>query len=244
MGMWRDDEMAACLHMPPGTEVWACETIESTGLCKGVDSWWHPCTAFFSRNPHTGEAELVADITHGEPDTINAASKPVPTKVLLHPFRKHWPGPEERLNEQVFMEVVEELRGQSEKWSLATAAKAYLSMRFLKHDGIDPADVQGGQAREKMMDALESSWEKGAKQPICASVPIVVWQVYLMRMAHSRDEAAKLILQYMPLFCDKTTPSLLASHLGSQGWVLLDGLEAGGPKCPSYIKRFGWRQQR
>eukprot|EP00929_Paragymnodinium_shiwhaense_P079388 TRINITY_DN41320_c0_g1_i1.p1 TRINITY_DN41320_c0_g1~~TRINITY_DN41320_c0_g1_i1.p1 ORF type:complete len:407 (-),score=72.10 TRINITY_DN41320_c0_g1_i1:127-1347(-) len=221
-GLKRDHSIAAILNVPPGIEVWGCDVIESTGLEKGETCWWHQTYMYFARDPYKGTAELIADISLGRENVINAAEEPVPMKVLLHPCRREWMRTMP-LDEQAFRGVTADSASHSKKWSLKTAAKAYLSMRAGKESGLHVEDYSTPEEREGLMVTLAETWRK---KPICASVPIKVWQMYFNYTSRTTDEAAQATLKYMPLLCDRTTPSLLASKLTSKGWVLLEGLEA------------------
>merc|ERR1719343_1671883 len=91
--MTLSDEYNEFLEVPPGVEVWSCETVESTALQVGETSWWFRTTSLFARDKHSGRTELVADIPFDRAGCLEVAEKPVPVKFLLSPLRQEYGGP-------------------------------------------------------------------------------------------------------------------------------------------------------
>jgi len=208
------------LEVPPEAEVWACKTIESTGLEEGHEYHWHSAYTFFSRDKHSKTLELVGDITEGD-DEVCVAEEPVRCKVLLHPLRTEFGG--QGLDGDIFRKIVHELEIVSKAWSISTCTKAFLSrMFFTWQGGINPENYKTEKAKEDLMESLQNSW---VIAPICASVPVKVWQRYIQETSVDTVAAADLILSNMPLHCQCVVPSIMIKRLSEEGWVLIDNLE-------------------
>mmetsp|Transcript_19814 Transcript_19814/g.35252 ORF Transcript_19814/g.35252 Transcript_19814/m.35252 type:complete len:389 (+) Transcript_19814:64-1230(+) len=218
------DEAAQDMDFTPYDQVWHCNTIESTQNSAGINSWWYASRSYFKRDPISREARLIADWVDDD-SIMNIAAKPIPFKILLHPLRREFGGP--GLNEPIFQETVKERAEHSMKYGKATAVKAWLHQRLQQNFGIAdrarPRDYNTPEAREKLMERYEKSWEKA---PICASVAVKVWQKYFLNIHGGNKDAAALdIMKYMPCFCQAITPSQLTEVLASCGWQIVDNLE-------------------
>mmetsp|Transcript_15855 Transcript_15855/g.50745 ORF Transcript_15855/g.50745 Transcript_15855/m.50745 type:complete len:388 (-) Transcript_15855:195-1358(-) len=207
------------LGTEPGMELYSCETIESTQGDIGETTWWFPTRTFYQRNPSTGDIVLVADHPP-DSDVVSAATEPVPMKILLHPLRGE--SGQEELDLEAFEEVVQEAAEESRKYGKRTAVKSFLES-FAHKGTIDSADYPTAEKREQLMEKIRKTWDA---RPICASVAIQCWQKYFDATCEEPEEAAQWILQVMPHWCDKSTPSLMVTTLTQHSWVLLDNFDA------------------
>lgn len=212
---WRkaDPDVAEILEMDhPGLELLACETIESTQGSIGDSTWWYPTTSFFTRDEVTGQVSLVADLPP-DSNTVERAMNPVPTKVLLHPFRAEDGSSE--IDDDVFEEVIDAAAAASQKYGKRTAVRSALA-------GLADAGFINEASHPdklKLLEDIRKSWDN---KPICASVAIRCWQQYFDQASDSPEEAAQEILTYMPHWCHKSTPQLMVKTLTTRGWVLID----------------------
>merc|ERR1739848_599924 len=92
-------------------------------------------------------------------------------------------------------------------WSAATAARA------LMRRGTFTQNLSGGSAQ--ILEDMMSCW---TKEPICTSVVIIFWQMYLNRFAiavnanlppHQQIDPAAMIMRFMPLKSDGVLPGPL-----------------------------------
>lgn len=208
-----------CLELQPGVEAYSIRTIESTQALKGEDTWWYSTTCFFQRDPYTGEAALIADIPPHE-DVINTAETPIPMKVLRHPLRDE--DGELTMDTRTFNDVVLEAAAESRTYGWSTAVRSYIRTQFDRHF-LDPAKYPDEHSRIQLMKKLHKQW---SKKPICASVAIKVWQMYFAAACEDQDEAARTILELMPLKCHATMPSSMVQVLTNCGWTLHESLNA------------------
>lgn len=71
----------------------------------------------------------------------------------------------------------------------------------------------------KVLDDMLDAW---AQQPICTSVVIIFWQMYLWRLATAHgDNPADIILKFMPLRADRVLPGQLLKTMREHGFVAL-----------------------
>lgn len=234
-------------HCPEviGLTILECETIESSQPLHGQDHPWYLARTFFAQRRVVNEdgeycgLELlqVADLADGswvigvslslgfgEPWVLSDGGRSevaVPVKILLHPLR---PRPNTPVfNEQIFSKAVKACAKVSQQWSKATAVRALAA----KRERIDPDDYEGSEGRKQLMSELGSSW---SSRPICSSVAISIWQRYFLFLCCNRpdglDITAQLILRWMPVRCDRTTPSALLKVLSTCGWSLRTTFEA------------------
>jgi len=198
----------------PGTELWGCDTIESSGSVRGQDTWWHPCMTLFARNQYQGTAFIVGSIL--QDGTLQLNTSPTPFKILFHPLRKTLGGP--GVDTQIFKKVVNEASEQSQKWTW----NAGLARSVLMGKGVMKQNKYNTEAkREYMLSKLERNWDKPC---VCSGLPVQCWQRYFVA-AYGRDDAAQMIIQYMPLKGSKAAPSQLVIELTKRGWALSSNLE-------------------
>eukprot|EP00442_Polarella_glacialis_P020347 CAMPEP_0115163930 /NCGR_PEP_ID=MMETSP0227-20121206/72767_1 /TAXON_ID=89957 /ORGANISM="Polarella glacialis, Strain CCMP 1383" /LENGTH=251 /DNA_ID=CAMNT_0002576259 /DNA_START=46 /DNA_END=797 /DNA_ORIENTATION=+ len=167
---------------------------------------------------------LVADIADGT-NCVGVNIQPVPVKMLLHPLRPGHGGPP--LIDQVFKQALEEGGKVSKCWSKTTALRAVLTTFGGQRHSLDPEKYDGPESRAELMAMLTESWKA---RPICPSVAIMVWQRYLVMVSGNGpdrlDTAAKHVLRWMPLRCDRTSPSAMLKVLSTCGWSLRTTFEA------------------
>lgn len=217
-GEWEepDPDLLEMLEVPPSSEVFACPTIESTQASVGETTWWYATTTFFSRCLLTGQIFLIADLPPGDEAYLEVALDPVQAKVLLHPFRDE--DGDSTLDEDAFDEVVEKAAEESQKYGKWTAVQSVIGglTRGAKIDKIEGASTE---AQTQLLESIHKSWES---RPICATVAIKCWQKYFESTCETPEEAVQEIMKYMPLWCDRTPPSFLATEMTKRGWILLD----------------------
>lgn len=210
------EELSELLRSPPGAQLFLCPTIESTQGQKGRSTWWYPTTSILERDAHSGTAALVGDMPP-DSESLMVAEEPVPLKVLLHPLRPERSG--EAIDLDVFHDVLDACAAKSKRYSWGTAAGAFFAYQRSLHAG----DYSGEEARAALLQRLCESWER---PPICAAVAITVWQQYLLASSSEQDEATQRILRWMPLWCNRTTPSAMVKTLTHHEWGLYGSLEA------------------
>mmetsp|Transcript_43308 Transcript_43308/g.137731 ORF Transcript_43308/g.137731 Transcript_43308/m.137731 type:complete len:385 (-) Transcript_43308:114-1268(-) len=214
-----DEDMVNMLDLEPGMEVYACQTIESTQASVGDETWWYPTETLLQRDPYTGAASLVGDLPPNS-TCIEVAMEPVPVKVLLHPLRQRGGDPE--FDEEAFEEVIQASAEQSQKYAKRTAVHSFL-LSNVKLGAIDARDYPTPESREALLEKIHQSWEQ---RPICASVAVKCWQRYLEAVSDGPEETVERILDLMPHWCHRSTPSLMVSTLTNHGWVLLNSFDA------------------
>eukprot|EP00928_Gymnodinium_smaydae_P082036 TRINITY_DN6546_c0_g1_i1.p1 TRINITY_DN6546_c0_g1~~TRINITY_DN6546_c0_g1_i1.p1 ORF type:complete len:447 (-),score=74.75 TRINITY_DN6546_c0_g1_i1:144-1484(-) len=217
-----EPEVGSYLDIPPGMEVWGCDTIESVQDCRGDRFEWYPARSYFGRDPFGPGAFLVADMPQRRGDI--EAIEPLPLKLLLSPLRKTLGGP--GLNEEAFAQAVRQGEESSKAYSYATRVSmgvAYLLQQAsLQQASLDPRLFPSPRERAELLRLLERTW---AEPPICSSVPVQTWQRYLLNAIDDRDLAAQAILRYMPLLSNNVLPATLVKELTKRGWVLKDSIE-------------------
>lgn len=73
-----------------------------------------------------------------------------------------------------------------------------------------------------LLESLKRGW---SKPPICTSLPIQVWQRYLLATTPSEEEWPSRVLTWMPLRSDRTLPGELFQNLltiGEGKWRRLE----------------------
>eukprot|EP00811_Abedinium_folium_P007692 NODE_1709_length_2397_cov_6.263436.p1 GENE.NODE_1709_length_2397_cov_6.263436~~NODE_1709_length_2397_cov_6.263436.p1 ORF type:complete len:682 (-),score=143.78 NODE_1709_length_2397_cov_6.263436:351-2138(-) len=202
-------------------EVYGCETVESNRMMRGEDTQWYQTCCYYVRNPETGVTQLVADMIPGS-NRLEIYFEPVAVKVLLHPLRIGWGGPE--LDPEALAEVIKKASGQSKTYGRITAMQAFVTNQVK----LNAADYPDTALRERLFEELQKRWQT---PPICSSVVIMVWQMYFEAVHRSAgpaavDLAVQRILEFVPLYSDKTTPSTLVEALTECGWMLRANLDA------------------
>lgn len=197
------------LDMPMGTDVWSCETVDTSFTRSGEDSAWRIRLTYISRDTSSGEANLIGDLDE-EKNIIELAEMPVPLKVLMHPCRPGYGGPPFNVN--IWEDTIHSAIAVSSRYSLFTALFAGLAYQAeLSQDDYDDEE-----SRSQLLEDLRERW---THRPICASVAIIGWQMYF-ELAFDPDRAVQEILTWMPLYCDACTPSALVKALTKRGWLL------------------------
>jgi hypothetical protein len=208
-----DEEIVEALEAPQGAEVFECHTIESTQALTGESTAWYATRSFFMR---IGEVtKLVADLPP-DSEVIQLFESPVSVKVLLHPLRGN------RLDEHIFNEAIVQGASRAQKYGRRQAVKAFLSLAVTPGNRmmIQPKKFPTPQHRAQLLRDLRKRW---GQRPICAALCVKVWQMYfelLGREAGHEDRALKEILRWMPVYCDRITPSALMKVLTERGWEL------------------------
>jgi len=214
-----------------GLSIFECQTMESSRPLHGQDFPWYPARSFFALQPFTEDDGceslsllLVADIADGT-HCVGVNVQPVPVKMLLHPLRPGHGGPP--LIDHVFKKALAEGGKESKCWSKTTALRAVLTTFGGQRHSLDPEKYDGPESRAELMAMLTESWKA---RPICPSVAIMVWQRYLVMVSGNGpdrlDTAAKHVLRWMPLRCDRTSPSAMLKVLSTCGWSLRTTFEA------------------
>jgi len=210
-----DQEIFELLDVPPQSEVLCCDTIESTQGSVGKETWWYPTKTYFVRDKTNGVLLLVADLPPGG-EVLEQAIDPVPTKILLSPFRPQNGGPE--LDEAAFLEVIDKAASKSVRYGKRTAVRSVITGIF-HMESIHSENYSTPEMREELLDRIKKSWKE---RPICATVAVQCWQRYLLKTSDDNEEALQQIVRYMPHWCHKSTPSALVKSLTTTGWVLSD----------------------
>uniref|UniRef100_A0A7S1SEB1 Uncharacterized protein n=1 Tax=Alexandrium catenella TaxID=2925 RepID=A0A7S1SEB1_ALECA len=208
-----------------------CNTIECTRPFRGQDYPWYPAMSVYTHRPSTGELFLIGDIAEGTA-ILGISDELVPVKLLLHPLR---PGRTSTLfNSNLFQAAMEHCARESRRWSKGTAIKAITAKRscLRAHEYAEP------EARLELMEDLRRSW---CKKPICSSVAIKVWQKYFEMSTGQQgtDLAVQRILRWMPVFGDRTAPSMLLETLSTHGWMLRSHFCTDSPVHSSAVGRAG-----
>jgi len=203
-------------------EILKCGTVETsqTALSGGDTKWYQTCS-YYSRNLETGATQLIGDMIPGS-NNLEIYSEAVPVKVLLHPLRPHCGGPE--LDEKTFDKVVHKASAQSKSYGRITALEAFVAGT----PKLRRADFPNVASRHRLFEDLIKRWER---PPICTSVVIMVWQMYFAALFSgagnwAADLVVQHILEWIPLWCDKTTPSMLVKSLTESGWMLKNNFDA------------------
>mmetsp|Transcript_23043 Transcript_23043/g.66157 ORF Transcript_23043/g.66157 Transcript_23043/m.66157 type:complete len:388 (-) Transcript_23043:94-1257(-) len=214
---WREVEpdVVELLDLPPGAEMLACDTIESTQGSVGTETWWYKTTTYFTRDHEDGSLYLVADLPPNA-DVLEQAMQPVRTKILLHPFRED--GGELEFDEAAFLKVIESAAARSVRYGKRTAVKSVVN-GILHRERIDARSYPTAESRSELATKLKESWKQ---RPICASVAVMCWQMYFFATSPDKDEAVRRVLRYMPHWCHKSTPSALVNSLTEHGWFISD----------------------
>jgi hypothetical protein len=115
------------------------------------------------------------------------------------------------------VDVVKDMHATLGNWSAATAARAIVRQG---------SQVLSGGNRKVLRD-MSSCW---SKEPICTSVVIIFWQMYLCRFAAAinatrpeahRIDPADMIRRFMPLKADRVLPGSLLKSMRENGFVVV-----------------------
>jgi hypothetical protein len=176
--------------------VWRVGTIESTRSNEGL----HDTDMLFHVEASSGRLLLLAEI--GKDEIALANREPA----------ELWRTPRELrdgFRVELMSEVLADMKACEANWSYTTAARALFA-------GGNPHKA-GASTLQEMQD----SWEV---QPICTSVVVTFWQRYLLKLAQvcaPHEDAAALIIEWMPLRADRTLPGELKKSMLDQGWQLM-----------------------
>jgi len=198
-------------NIPPGGEVLQCHMIESTQGSCGTVTAWYAAIGYFLR--HAGTCTLIAEMSQ-EDGSLAPLEPPVPVKVLMHPLRG------ELLDKHLFNEAVMWGASQATHYGKRQAVKAFMATLLHRDNCIDPDDYQDLGSRIALREELHARWEA---RPICSSLCIKVWQMYFELLGRASGSVEKGIietLRWMPVYNDKTTPSVLLKILTRCGWQL------------------------
>lgn len=180
----------------PVNEIWSVRTMESTRRAAGI----HVSDLLFCVDPVTRDILIVGDRSVDREDYGVADLERIEVWQSPQRFRSD-------LRVDFMADVVEEMRGRSSSWSITTAARAifYSAAAFNNTN------------RALLLDELRACW---GKDPICTSVIIVFWQMYLCKIAEETGQRAiDYIMQLMPLKSDRVLPGELLSSMKLCGWT-------------------------
>lgn len=209
-----DPDFLALLEGPPEAETYECHTIESTGSGHGGDvTSWYPSVSFFQRVQ--GTLYLVADLPLGS-SAVDLLETPAAVKVLMHPLR------DDRLDRHLFNEAVVRGAAEARRYGKKSAVKAFVAQILQGGDPVvlDLQEFPTPESRATLLEELRRRWDT---KPICTALCVKVWQMYfelLGREVNELDQAVKEILQWMPVYSNRITPSALVKALTKRGWKL------------------------
>jgi len=209
----RDFEMDKYLQVPPGAEVWSCSTVESTAQVTGDTTNFYQAKCYFARDPHERTLHIVGDSPSYDTNSVQVSETPIPVKVMLSTARREYGGIE--VDPRLFQEAADIAAEASQFWSIKTALKA----GYFYQELLEQSKYPTRQDRAKLWIELQKAWDR---PPICASVPIKVWQQYFKETSSDSDEAVQKSLTYMPFIADHATPAALVKGLSASGWIMLD----------------------
>jgi len=209
-------------HLEPGVEVWGCNTIESTSNETGQDRWWHSAMTLFSHNHFNHTTNIIGSLSDdGREYFAMEEDDHQSFKILLHPLRKANGGP--GIDIVAWAKALDEASKQSKKWTPQVTA---LVSGVLGKVGVyESSKYPTAEKRSQLIKELRKDWEK---PHVCSGVPVSVWQRYFEDFYEDKDEAAKMILKYMPLKTSATAPSMLAKELTKKHWAMQDSFAPGG----------------
>lgn len=225
----KEDPEADQIEFQPQDELWFCHTIECTQGREGDDTWWYPTRTYFKRDPLTGESTIVADWPDGdEGDEVKVGNRALPFKILLHPLRPSFGG--SGVNQALFSQAVSFSADVAQRYGRHVAVQAWLQARVARaqkklglRNRITLEEYATPEKRERLMQYYEDTWQE---PPICASVAIKVWQRYFKALHQDSDDDAMVdIINYMPCWCHRSSPSQMAKDLVDCGWLIVDSLE-------------------
>lgn len=109
----------------------------------------------------------------------------------------------------VMQEVLRNMKTKQQNWSWSTAVRAFLLS----------GNISSGSDASMSLEQIQASWEA---EPICSSIVVIFWQMYLHRLAVILHvDPLDMILNHMPLKADRVLPGELLCCLKAQGWTLL-----------------------
>jgi len=218
-----DPRMRNWLEPQPGDQILGLETIESSTGMKGVDTNWASGTHYFMRNIETGDTRIVAHYKEdGADGDFSIFEDPFKFKLLMNPVRSEMNGP--GVDKTLFTKVIMEAATESKPW----AANARLAAQALFKRYVYEEEYYNTESKRlELLETIRDEWEQYAG--VCTSVPIICWQEYFMQKHEDNaDEAAQMILKYMPLSATSSIPSELVVSLSKKHWVVQENFEPGG----------------
>lgn len=202
-------------------ELWQVPTIQSSRPLEGKDTAWYPSVCFIIRDL-MGPVDTICGDEDVDRNNVNIYEQPYPFKLLIHPFRKSLGLTP--IDQETFRGAVGAMAAISEPWNHLTGLKALGTMTVSnKRAKISESDYSSS---HELVQAVRRSWATG---PICSSVAVKTWQKYFeLKFSSDVNQAAGHLLKYMPLWCDKTTPSMLTKVLSTRHWLLYRNLDRRG----------------
>lgn len=187
--------------------------ITSEGI--SVDVWIVPTLESASNLDHCDVTEMfmIVDLSDENKIKIVAQSDPAdidqwePVAVFLSPF------PASDIDQDLFAECVDKVVLHKQVWSQATAVNAVVKSAL-----IEKQEYSDDKSRAALINELKTYWES---DPICTTMPIRVWQMYIVKSnKNTPEEAGDKILRFIPAKCDRCLPSELWDILEkTSAWV-------------------------
>jgi len=186
-------------------DIWKVRTLESTRGKSGL----HVADLFLRSDDKTCQLLLVGELSlecHEfsmlDPEAVDVWQSP--------------PVLRKNIRFDLIEMVVADMKVHEADWSMATAAKALLTQA---------SDLRRSRNGKEMQE-MKEGW---CMDPICTSVVVIFWQRYLFKLAQDatlqqdagllKVNAAKLILQWMPLKADGVLPGVLTKVMRDCGWI-------------------------
>lgn len=149
--------------------VFAVRVAESASNLDSIGIQTH-CLAV---HPHTG---FVCGVKlHGNSATVSLGQNgPVEAQVLLSPLRT------DTTDFPLFYLAIADLKNaqQDLKWSMQTAVRSYLRKATLR-----AGKYSGARGKQKLATQMGERWRA---RPICSSVPVRLWQIYLLKRSYGQ----------------------------------------------------------
>jgi hypothetical protein len=188
------------------SEVWMIRTIECTSKEPGL---FEVDSLFYVRRD-IGELMVWGEVQHDGEIVLTSPHEPI--EVFQSPSELR-----AELRCDLMVDVVKDMHATLGNWSAATAARAIVRQG---------SQVLSGGNRKVLRD-MSSCW---SKEPICTSVVIIFWQMYLCRFAAAinatrpeahRIDPADMIRRFMPLKADRVLPGSLLKSMRENGFVVV-----------------------
>jgi len=197
-------ELRRCFEMPSTCYLWKVRTLESTRSKSGL----HVADLFLRTDSEASLLLLVGELSIDTNEFSRIGSETVEV----------WQSPGELrrcFSMHILQDVVADMKKQEANWSFATAARALLS---------STSDLRRSKSGRSLR-CIQDCWEMN---PICTSVVVAFWQRYLVKLAQEAsyldvlehvEDAAGLIMKWMPLKSDAVLPGELTKVMGDCGWL-------------------------
>lgn len=186
-------------------ELWLVRTLESTRQQRGL---WE-AEVLLRVDPVTGRLILFGELGVADGQLVCQEDEEL----------ELWQSPKElrgAFRADLMVEVIAEMkRRPSASWSFATAARAVFR---------SASAFQHRENKASLMEEIRGCW---TADPICTSVVIIFWQLYLYKAASHLHEyfpelpahPADLILRFMPLKADRGLPGDLVQAMRQSGFT-------------------------